>query len=79
MLNNLLNEFGSSPLNTAANIVGTGVSLRFLYLAQENLNLSKQSLELNKTNANNNVLLQDILDTNKEIIKLLDIIISKIE
>lgn len=79
MLNNLLNEFGGSPLNTTANILGTGISLKFLHIAQENLEVSKQNFEITKTNSNNNELLQNILNTNEEIIKLLNIIISKIE
>ena len=79
MLNNLLSEFDASPLNTTANIVGTGISLKFLYLAKENLEISKQNFELNKLNINSNDLLQDILNTNKEIIQILNNIISKIE
>lgn len=79
MLNNIFSDFASSPLNTTANIIGTGISIKFLDIAQQSLDLNKENLKSIKTSEENQVLLQHILDTNKEIIKLLNIIISKIE
>ena len=76
MLNNIFNDFASSPLNTTANVVGTGISIKFLDIAKQTLDINKQNFELNKLNKENNVLLEDILNTNKEIISLLNIIIS---
>lgn len=77
MLNNIFNDFASSPLNTTANVVGTGISIKFLDIAKKTLEISKSNYELNKANSENSVLLEEILKTNKEIINLLNIIISK--
>lgn len=79
MLNNIFNDFVSSPLNTTANIVGTGISIKFLDIAQQSLDINKESLKNIKMAEDNKILLENILDTNKEIIKLLNIIISKLE
>ena len=79
MLNNIFNDFASSPLNTTANIVGTGISIKFLDIAQQSLEVNKENLKSIKATEENKILLQNILDTNKEIINLLNIIISKIE
>lgn len=79
MLTNIFYDFTSAPINTTANVLGTGISVKFLDIAKQNLEISRQSLELSKANEEKNFLLEEILDTNKEIIKLLNIIISKIE
>lgn len=79
MLNNILNDFVSSPLNTSANIVGTGISIKFLDIAKQSLEINKEALKSTKTAEENKALLENILETNQEIIKLLNIIISKIE
>ena len=79
MLYNILQDFVGSPLNTTANIIGTGINIKFLDIAKQSLEVNKEVLELHKLSEDNNFLLEEILNTNKEIIKLLDIIISKIE
>ena len=79
MLNNIFNDFASSPLNTTANIVGTGISIKFLDIAQQSLEVNKENLKSVKVTEENKILLQNILHTNQEIINLLNIIISKIE
>ena len=76
MLNNIINDFYSSPLNTTANVVGTGISIKFLEIAKQTLEVNKKNFELNKINQQNNDLLESILKTNQEIINLLNIIIS---
>lgn len=79
MLYNILQDFVGSPLNTTANIIGTGLNIKFLDIAKQSLEVNKEVLELHKLSEDNNILLEEILNSNKEIIKLLDIIISKIE
>ena len=79
MLYNILQDFVGSPLNTTANIIGTGINIKFLNIARQSLEVNKEVLELHKLSEDNNILLEEILNSNKEIIKLLNIIISKIE
>lgn len=79
MLYNILQDFVSSPLNTTANIIGTGINIKFLDIAKQSLEVNKEVLELHRLSEDNNSLLEEILNSNKEIIKLLNIIISKIE
>lgn len=79
MLYNILQDFIGSPLNTTANIIGTGINIKFLDIAKQSLEVNKEVLELHKLSEDNNILLEEILNSNKEIIKLLNIIISKIE
>lgn len=79
MLYNILQDFVGSPLNTTANIIGTGINIKFLDIAKQSLDVNKEVLELHKLSEDNNFLLEEILNSNKEIIKLLNIIISKIE
>lgn len=79
MLYNILQDFIGSPLNTTANIIGTGINIKFLDIAKQSLDVNKEVLELHKLSEDNNFLLEEILNSNKEIIKLLNIIISKIE
>lgn len=79
MLYNILQDFIGSPLNTTANIIGTGINIKFLDIAKQSLEANKEVLELHKLSEDNNILLEEILNSNKEIIKLLNIIISKIE
>ena len=79
MLYNILQDFVGSPLNTTANIIGTGINIKFLNIAKQSLEVNKEVLELHKLSEDNNILLEEILNSNKEIIKLLNIIISKIE
>ena len=79
MLYNILQDFVGSPLNTTANIIGTGMNIKFLDIAKQSLDVNKEVLELHKLSEDNNSLLEEILNSNKEIIKLLNIIISKIE
>lgn len=77
MLNNIFKDFASSPLNTTANVVGVGISIKFLDIAKQSLDANKQNLELNQSNnKENKILLEELLNTNKEIINLLNIIIS---
>lgn len=79
MLYNILQDFVGSPLNTTANIIGTRINIKFLNIAKQSLEVNKEVLELHKLSEDNNILLEEILNSNKEIIKLLNIIISKIE
>ena len=79
MLYNILQDFIGSPLNTTANIIGTGINIKFLDIAKQSLEVNKEVLELHQLSEDNNLLLEEILNSNKEIIKLLNIIISKIE
>ena len=79
MLYNILQDFVGSPLNTTTNIIGTGINIKFLNIAKQSLEVNKEVLELHKLSEDNNILLEEILNSNKEIIKLLNIIISKIE
>lgn len=79
MLYNILQDFVGSPLNTTANIIGIGINIKFLNIAKQSLEVNKEVLELHKLSEDNNILLEEILNSNKEIIKLLNIIISKIE
>lgn len=79
MLYNILQDFIGSPLNTTANIIGTGINIKFLDIAKQSLEVNKEVLELHKLSEDNNLLLEEILNSNKEIIKLLNIVISKID
>ena len=79
MLYNILQDFVGSPLNTTANIIGTGINIKFLDIAKQSLEVNKEVLDLHKLGQDNNFLLEEILNSNKEIIKLLNTIISKIE
>ena len=79
MLYNILQDFIGSPLNTTANIIGTGINIKFLDIAKQSLEVNKEVLDLHKLGQDNNFLLEEILNSNKEIIKLLNTIISKIE
>ena len=79
MLYNILQDFVGSPLNTNAIIICTGINIKFLNIAKQSLEVNKEVLELHKLSEDNNILLEEILNSNKEIIKLLNIIISKIE
>lgn len=79
MLYNILQDFIGSPLNTTANIIGTGINIKFLDIAKQSLEVNKEVLELHQLSEDNNLLLEEILNSNKEIIKLLNIIISKID
>lgn len=79
MLYNILQDFIDSPLNTTANIIGTGINIKFLDIAKQSLEVNKEVLELHQLSEDNNLLLEEILNSNKEIIKLLNIIISKID
>ena len=79
MLYNILQDFIGSPLNTIANIIGTGINIKFLDIAKQSLEVNKEVLELHQLSEDNNLLLEEILNSNKEIIKLLNIIISKID
>lgn len=79
MLYNILQDFVGSPLNTTANIIGTGINIKFLDIAKQSLEVNKEVLDLHKLSQDNNFLLEEILNSNKEIIKLLNTIISKIE
>lgn len=79
MLYNILQDFIGSPLNTTANIIGTGINIKFLDIAKQSLEVNKEVLELHRLSEDNNSLLEEILNSNKEIIKLLGTIISKIE
>ena len=74
-----MQDFVGSPLNKTANIIGTGINIKFLNIAKQSLEVNKEVLELHKLSEDNNILLEEILNSNKEIIKLLNIIISKIE
>lgn len=66
-------------MNTTANIIGTGINIKFLDIAKQSLEVNKEVLELHQLSEDNNLLLEEILNSNKEIIKLLNIIISKID
>ena len=77
MLYNILQDFIGSPLNTTANIIGTGINIKFLDIAKQSLEVNKEVLELHQLSEDNNLLLEEILNSNKEIIKLLNIVISK--
>lgn len=79
MLYNILQDFIGSPLNTTANIIGTGINIKFLDIAKQSLEVNKEVLELHQLSEDNNLLLEEILNSNKEIIKLLNIIVSKID
>lgn len=79
MLYNILQDFIGSPLNTTANIIGTGINIKFLDIAKQSLEVNKEVLELHQLSEDNNLLLEEILNSNKEIIKLLNIVISKID
>ena len=79
MLYNILQDFIGSPLNTTANIIGTGNNIKFLDIAKQSLEVNKEVLELHQLSEDNNLLLEEILNSNKEIIKLLNIIVSKID
>ena len=79
MLYNILQDFIGSPLNTTANIIGTGINIKFLDIAKQSLKVNKEVLELHQLTEDNNLLLEEILNSNKEIIKLLNIIVSKID
>ena len=48
MLYNILQDFVGSPLNTTANIIGTGINIKFLNIAQPSLEVNKEVLELHK-------------------------------
>lgn len=79
MLYNILQDFIGSPLNTTANIIGTGINIKFLDIAKQSLEVNKEVLELYRLSEDNNSLLEEILNSNKEIINLLNIIISKVK
>ena len=79
MFYNILQDFVVSPLNTTANIIGTGINIKFLDIAKQSLEVNKEVLDLHKLGQDNNFLLEEILNSNKEIIKLLNTIISKIK
>ena len=79
MLYNILQDFIGSPLNTTANIIGIGINIKFLDIAKQSLEVNKEVLELHQLSEDNNLLLEEILNSNKEIIKLLNIVISKID
>ena len=79
MLCNILQDFIGSPLNTTANIIGIGINIKFLDIAKQSLEVNKEVLELHQLSEDNNLLLEEILNSNKEIIKLLNIVISKID
>lgn len=79
MLYNILQDFIGSALNTTANIVGTGINIKFLDIVKQSLEVNKEVLELHQLSEDNNLLLEEILNSNKEIIKLLNIVISKID
>ena len=66
-------------MNTTANIIGTGINIKFLDIAKQSLEVNKEVLELHQLSEDNNLLLEEILNSNKEIIKLLNIVISKID
>ena len=66
-------------MNTTANIVGTGINIKFLDIVKQSLEVNKEVLELHQLSEDNNLLLEEILNSNKEIIKLLNIVISKID
>ena len=59
MLYNILQDFVGSPLNTTANIIGTGINIKFLNIARQSLEVNKEVLELHKLSEDNNILLEE--------------------
>lgn len=75
MINNLLNDFNESPLNTAANVTGAGIAVKLMDLSNKTLQATKQILQINEYNLkkqpNNVEILESILKTDKQILETL--------